>query len=77
MLAICRVLLQRRCGRIFPGHSYCVTEESVNLGCTAEQRLAADALQPTLRSGFQARLKAGVDMTSDVKVGSNFFTSAS
>jgi hypothetical protein len=28
---------------------------------------AADALQPALRSGFQARLSPGVDMTSDVK----------
>ena len=35
----------------------------------AEPRPAADALQPTLlrRSGFQARLRPGVDMTSDVK----------
>jgi hypothetical protein len=34
-----------------------------------EQWFAGDALQPTLapRSGFQARLKPGVDMTSDVK----------
>ena len=35
----------------------------------AEQSAAADALQPTLvpRFGFQARLSASVDMTSDVK----------
>ena len=28
----------------------------------AEQRLAADCLQPPLRSGFRQQLKAGVDM---------------
>src|SRR5882724_7213816 len=31
-----------------------------------QQRLAADCLQPTLRSGFRQQLKAGVGMTSDV-----------
>jgi hypothetical protein len=33
----------------------------------AQLRLAADCLQPPLRCGFQQQLKAGVDMTSDVK----------
>ena len=32
-----------------------------------EQRLAADCLQPPLRSGFRQQLKAGVAMTSHVK----------
>src|SRR5438270_13205408 len=34
---------------------------------TAEHRRAADAFQPPLRCGFQARLSRSVDMTSDVK----------
>jgi hypothetical protein len=33
----------------------------------AEQRLAADCLQPTLCCGFRQQLKVGVDMTSDVQ----------
>jgi hypothetical protein len=33
----------------------------------AQPPAAADALQPTLRCGFQAQLSRSVDMTSDVK----------
>jgi hypothetical protein len=39
----------------------------------AEQRLAADCLQPSLRCGFRQQLKAGVDMTSNVKGGPQIF----
>jgi hypothetical protein len=38
-----------------------------------QQRFTADALQPTFRSGFQARLKPGVDMTSNVKSWAQIF----
>jgi hypothetical protein len=37
------------------------------VGDAAQQGFAADAFQRPLRSRFQARLKLGVDMTSDVK----------
>jgi hypothetical protein len=40
----------------------------------AEQGFAGDGLQPTLRFGFQPRLKRGVDMTSAVKGGVPMFS---
>jgi hypothetical protein len=40
---------------------------SLKAGLYTYKTLAGDALQPPLRSGFRARLKRSVDMTSDVK----------
>jgi hypothetical protein len=38
-----------------------------------EQSSGADAFQPSLRCGFQARLTAGVDMIPEVKGGQQIF----
>ena len=45
------------------------------LDIPSRTRVCRRALQPTLvsRSGFQARLKPGVDMTSNVKGGPQIF----
>jgi hypothetical protein len=47
--------------------SLLITVVSESQRAAAQPSAAADALQPTLRSGFRAQRSAGVDMTSDVK----------
>jgi hypothetical protein len=49
-------------------------EREVGSRVRAEHCLATDAFQRPLRARFQARLKAGVDRTSDVKSGRPIFS---
>jgi hypothetical protein len=58
-----------RCGNVSQGGTGGYEGGNAHSTKCAEQRPAADAFQPPLvpRFGFQARLRPGVDMTSDVK----------
>jgi hypothetical protein len=59
--------MARHAAERLPGASPCGGSLNVVAPAAAQHSIAADCLQPPLRCGLRQLLKAGVDMTSDVK----------